>query len=139
MAKRSAWELNETEKVETIAAKPQMTKQIDSGFVYNIYREKTNFLGVLRYSVTEVRYWISTTVESLAMLIKGQFTVNDLSGPVGIIEVIGDSYEEAKTGGAVMVSMQMLVLGNFAVRKPGSYEPSSHSGSGRRQAGLFAY
>ena len=28
--------------------------------------------------------------------------------PVGIIEVIGDSYEEAKTGGAVMVSMQML-------------------------------
>ena len=85
-----------------------MTKQIDSGFVYNIYREKTNFLGVLRYSVTEVRYWISTTVESLAMLIKGQFTVNDLSGPVGIIEVIGDSYEEAKTGGAVMVSMQML-------------------------------
>lgn len=95
-------------KVETIAAKPQMTKQIDSGFVYNIYREKTNFLGVLRYSVTEVRYWISTTVESLAMLIKGQFTVNDLSGPVGIIEVIGDSYEEAKTGGAVMVSMQML-------------------------------
>ena len=31
-------------KVETIAAKPQMTKQIDSGFVYNIYREKTNFL-----------------------------------------------------------------------------------------------
>ena len=70
-------------KVETIAAKPQMTKQIDSGFVYNIYREKTNFLGVLRYSVTEVRYWISTTVESLAMLIKGQFTVNDLSVPCG--------------------------------------------------------
>lgn len=78
------------------------------GFAYNIYREKTNFLGVLKYSAVEVRYWISSTVESLVMLVKGQFTVNDLSGPVGIIDVIGDSYEEAKTEGTVMVWMQML-------------------------------
>lgn len=95
-------------KVETISATPQMTKRVDSGFVYNIYREKTNFLGVMKYSAVEVRYWISTTVESLMMLIKGQFSVNDLSGPVGIIDVIGDSYEEAKSEGAVMVWMQML-------------------------------
>lgn len=95
-------------KVEAISATPQMTKRVDSGFVYNIYREKTNFLGVMKYSAVEVRYWISTTVESLMMLIKGQFSVNDLSGPVGIIDVIGDSYEEAKSEGAVMVWMQML-------------------------------
>lgn len=42
------------------------------------------------------------------MLIKGQFSVNDLSGPVGIIDVIGDSYEEAKEEGSVMVWLQML-------------------------------
>lgn len=95
-------------KVETISAIPQMTKQVDSGFIYNIYREKTNFLGVMKYSAVEVRYWVSTTVESLMMLIKGQFSVNDLSGPVGIIDVIGDSYEEAKSEGAMMVWMQML-------------------------------
>ena len=95
-------------KVETISASPQMTKHVDSGFIYNIYREKTNFLGVMKYSAVEVRYWVSTTVESLMMLIKGQFSVNDLSGPVGIIDVIGDSYEEAKSEGAMMVWMQML-------------------------------
>lgn len=95
-------------KVETIVATPQMTKTVDSGFVYNIYREKTNFLGVMKYSAVEVRYWISSTVESLMMFVKGQFSVNDLSGPVGIIDVIGDSYEEAKEEGAVMVWMQML-------------------------------
>lgn len=95
-------------KVETIVATPQMTKTVDSGFVYNIYREKTNFLGVMKYSAVEVRYWISSTIESLMMLVKGQFSVNDLSGPVGIIDVIGDSYEEAKEEGAVMVWMQML-------------------------------
>ena len=87
-----------------------MTKQVDSGFVYNLYREKTNFPGVIKYSAVEVRYWITSTIESLVMLVKGQFTVNvnDLSGPVGIINVIGDSYEEAKTEGTVMVWMQML-------------------------------
>ena len=95
-------------KVETISAIPQMTKHVDSGFIYNIYREKTNFLGVMKYSAVEVRYWVSTTVESLMMLIKGQFSVNDLSGPVGIIDVIGDSYEEAKGEGAMMVGRQML-------------------------------
>lgn len=95
-------------KVETISAIPQMTKHVDSGFIYNIYREKTNFLGVMKYSAVEVRYWVSTTVESLMMFIKGQFSVNDLSGPVGIIDVIGDSYEEAKSEGAMMVWMQML-------------------------------
>lgn len=95
-------------EIQTLSLKPQMTKQIDTGFVYNLYREKTNFLGVLRYSASEVRYWISNTIESLMMLIKGQFSVNDLSGPVGIIDVIGDSYEEAKEEGSVMVWLQML-------------------------------
>lgn len=95
-------------EVQTISLKPQMTKQVDTGFIYNLYREKTNFLGVLRYSASEVRYWISNTIESLMMLIKGQFSVNDLSGPVGIIDVIGDSYEEAKEEGSVMVWLQML-------------------------------
>ena len=95
-------------KVETIVATPQMTKTVDSGFVYNIYREKTNFLGVMKYSAVEVRYWVSSTIESLMMLVKGQFSMNDLAGPVGIINVIGDSYEEAKEEGAVMVWMQML-------------------------------
>lgn len=95
-------------EIQTLSLKPQMTKQVDTGFIYNLYREKTNFLGVLRYSASEVRYWISNTVESLMMLIKGQFSVNDLSGPVGIIDVIGDSYEEAKEEGSVMVWLQML-------------------------------
>ena len=94
--------------IRPISVTPKMTKQAAPGFVYNLYREKTNFPGVIKYSAVEVRYWITSTIESLVMLVKGQFTVNDLSGPVGIINVIGDSYEEAKTEGTVMVWMQML-------------------------------
>ena len=69
----------------------------------------------------EVRYWISSTIESLIMFVKGQFSVNDLSGPVGIIDVIGDSYEEAKEEGAVMVWMQMLYWAILLSANPVSY------------------
>ena len=42
-------------EVRQISVTPKMTKQVDTGFVYNLYREKTNFLGVLKYSAVEVR------------------------------------------------------------------------------------
>ena len=54
---------------------------------------KGNPLQVIRYSLTEVRYWIEVTVKSLLMMFTGKFTVNDLSGPVGVAEVVGDVYE----------------------------------------------
>ena len=41
--------------------------------------------------LTEVEYWIYTTLGSLKMLFTGGVTVNDMSGPVGIVSAIGDS------------------------------------------------
>ena len=87
---------------------PTVRTQVSTGFVYNLYREKTNFFGVLKYSAVEVRYWISSTIDSLELLIKGTFRVNDLSGPVGIVDAIGSSVEEAKSEGAVVMWMQMF-------------------------------
>jgi len=63
---------------------------------------------VLKYSAVEVRYWISSTIDSLGLLIKGTFRVNDLSGPVGIVDAIGSSVEEAKSEGTVVMWMQMF-------------------------------
>ena len=37
-------------KEREITAKPQMRTVVSSGFAYNLYREKTGFLGVLKYS-----------------------------------------------------------------------------------------
>lgn len=91
-----------------VSVVPKMNKNISLGFAYNLGREKTNFLGVMKYSFIEVKYWIRTTVESLVMLVKGQFTVNDLSGPVGIVNAIGDSIDQAKPEGTKMVSLQMI-------------------------------
>lgn len=95
-------------KEKEFTVQPTVRTQVSTGFVYNLYREKTNFFGVLKYSAVEVRYWISSTIDSLGLLIKGTFRVNDLSGPVGIVDAIGSSVEEAKSEGTVVMWMQMF-------------------------------
>ena len=95
-------------KEKEFTVQPTVRTQVSTGFVYNLYREKTNFFGVLKYSAVEVRYWISSTIDCLGLLFKGTFRVNDLSGPVGIVDAIGSSVEEAKSEGTVVMWMQMF-------------------------------
>ena len=71
---------------------------------------KGNPLQVIRYSLTEVRYWIEVTVKSLMMLFSGRFSVNDLAGPVGVADVVGDVYESSRESGAFYIWMNMLSL-----------------------------
>ena len=65
------------------------------GFTYMSQRVKGNVLTNLKNSFYEVRYWIYTTLQSLRMLVTGQLSVNELSGPVGIVKSMGDTYTQA--------------------------------------------
>ena len=58
----------------------------------------------------EVRYWLEASVKSVFMLIKGQFTVKDLSGPVGVAQVVGDVYDASKGSGVFYVLINLLSL-----------------------------
>ena len=78
------------------------------GFSYNMGRTKTDFFGVLKYGVIEIRYWIELTLKSLGMLFSGQVGMKDMSGPIGVVDAIGDTYEQVKSEGFVMVTMNML-------------------------------
>ncbi len=78
------------------------------GFQGSVGRIKTGPLRVLRYSFYEVGYWISTTVQSLGKLVTGQLNMNDLSGPVGIVKSIGDTYTQSKADGFYYVFLNML-------------------------------
>ncbi|MBQ6392047.1 MAG: RIP metalloprotease RseP [Eubacterium sp.] len=69
---------------------------------------KQNILGVLKYSFLEVRYQIKSTFSSLAYLISGRASLNDMSGPVGIVNMIGDTYEESLTYGILTVVLNLL-------------------------------
>ena len=95
-----------------VVIKPQMTEIADSGFTYNLGREKQSFGGVIKYSVTEVRYEIVSVLKSLKMLVTGKVSANEVSGPVGIVDVIGDTYTSAKSEG---VAMTILTLLNLAI------------------------
>ncbi len=69
-----------------------------------------NLFQNLKYSVYEVKYWIDTTVGSLKMLVTGGVTLNDVSGPVGLVDAIGDSYEESVSYGYYAAFLQMLYI-----------------------------
>ena len=78
------------------------------GFNFNLSREKMSPLRTLKYSIGEMNYWVHLTIKSLASLLRGSFSINDLSGPIGVVSTIGQVYEESKSSGGVAVSMTML-------------------------------
>ena len=95
-----------------ITVTPQEYRTPDSGFTYNIYRQKTSGLNVLKYGVVEVKYMVRTTILSLKELVTGKLGMKDLSGPVGVVDAIGTTYEESKSEGPMILWMNML---NMAV------------------------
>ena len=82
------------------------------GFQGYSYRQKqTNNIFVLAiYSVHEVGYWIDSTIQSLRLLVTGGVSVNEMSGPVGIVDAIGDSYEESVSLGLGYAVLQMMYI-----------------------------
>ncbi len=83
-----------------------------SGFAYNTYSEKTSGLNILKYGAVEVKYMIRTTILSLEELVSGHLGMKNLSGPVGVVDAIGSTYEKSKSEGALILWMNML---NMAV------------------------
>ncbi len=81
------------------------------GFSGGLY-EDCNALETIRASYYEVRYWIKITYKSLFMLFRGEASVSDLSGPVGMAQVVGEVYEEASEYGILTLIASML---NFAI------------------------
>ena len=73
---------------------------------------KANVLNAIEYGIYEVKFWICTTLDSLRMLVTGKIGMDQLSGPVGIVSVVDDTYQQSKSYGVFMVIVQLL---NIAV------------------------
>ena len=65
------------------------------GFISTGTREEVGFFEAFQYAFYEVGYYIDTTLQSLKLMFGGGVTVNDLSGPVGIVQNMGEVYEES--------------------------------------------
>lgn len=69
---------------------------------------KPGIFGSIQYGAYTVRYWVDYTIESLKMLVTGQVGVDQMSGPVGIVNVVDDTYEASKSSGTAVVVLSMM-------------------------------
>ena len=62
----------------------------------------------MQYSFYEIKYQIYVVIQSLKELFLGHVTINDMSGPVGIVKTIGDTYKASLIDGVYYVVMNMI-------------------------------
>ena len=58
-----------------------------------------------------MKYWVWYTVNSLKMLVTGRVSVNDMSGPVGIVTTVANVYDQSRADGFYYVFLNMLNIG----------------------------
>lgn len=80
------------------------------GFEKSSARTKGTPAQTIKYSFAELRYWLKATIQSLQKLLKGQVALDDVSGPVGIVDAIGDTYEESRSDGWYYVTLNMIIM-----------------------------
>ncbi len=97
------------EKEQVFEVTPAYAGYTD-GFSYGKRIEAKNALEVIRYGFTELRYDMDATLSGFKMIFTGKASREDVSGPVGIVKLVGDSYNEAKQDGAYYVFLQLAYL-----------------------------
>lgn len=83
----------------------------DGAYLMGVYSngyEKASAGEVLIYSFYEIEYWIEMTLESLKMLVTRQVGMDQLSGPVGVVDAVDQTYQVSKSGGAYLVFLNMI-------------------------------
>jgi len=110
-------------KKNTTLVKPLLDEESGTykiGIILVTVREKANVIELFRYSGREVRFWIVSTVESLKQMILGRVKADDISGPVGIVNMIGTTYTTAKKVSIMsaflsMINISILLSANLGV------------------------
>ena len=76
------------------------------------YTKCSNPLELIKYAGCEVEYWIHMVFDSLKMMISGQVGREDVGGPVRIVSMIGETYEQSSaiSGFAVFINMLNMVI-----------------------------
>ena len=85
----------------------------DSRYYLGIYIGDYGKVPVVQtpaYAWYEVRYYLRATWKSLALLVRGRLSMNDFSGPVGMVKMVDDTVETAKPYGLPSVVLTLLDL-----------------------------
>lgn len=97
----------------TLKIKPEIveTSAYYVGFDDYGLRYKTSPLKTVGYAFQEVGFEIKAVIESIGMMFTGKLSINSLMGPVGTVSVMSSVVEQSKSGGALLVLMNMFNLG----------------------------
>lgn len=100
-------------KETEVTVKPLLVQSGYSlGWSYNQYREKVNALEVVKYSFYELKLNIVNTIKSIIHLVMGKVSMKEVSGPVGIVNVVGDIVSESQDYG---IHATLLSLAQFSI------------------------
>lgn len=69
---------------------------------------KTGFFQSIQYGAYTMKYWVDYTFDCLKMLVTGQIGIKQMSGPVGIVNVVDDIYKQAAPSGIETVLLNLL-------------------------------
>lgn len=106
-------EYNRTGTITAVEVTPKLVQSgYEMGWTYNPYREKASALEVIQYSFYELKLNIVNTLKSLEYLILGKINVKEVSGPVGIVNMVGDIVSDAQDYG---LHTTFLSLAQFSI------------------------
>lgn len=93
-------------ELQNITLNPAMDEQTNSYYMgislsNTVTKDGRNVFNILEYSYYEVRYWTRVVFDSLSMLFTGSASVKEMSGVIGIVEVVGDNVQESVNYGFV--------------------------------------
>ena len=71
-------------------------------------RTYPDFLGSIGYGAHNVQFWIQRTVQTVRMLIVGDIGIDGMAGPVGIVQMVDDTYQATVEHGVSAVVLSLM-------------------------------
>ena len=83
------------------------------GMTGSLVRQKGSLTQTIANIFYEIKYWVYNTLQSLRMLVTGKVGVDDMAGPVGIVKIMGETYDSEQSAGGTGVAVLSMV--NFSI------------------------
>ncbi len=104
----------------TCVVTPKTASSYRLGFSYNIANVEATAWETVKYSFAEVGYQIESVLKSIAYLFSGNGSLDMLSGPVGIVEIVSETYSSSVSYGfsetlLSLISLMILLSANLGV------------------------
>ena len=76
------------------------------------WRSYPGVIASIGYGAHNIRFWVNHTIQSVRMLIVGDVGIDQMAGPVGIVQVVDDTYQASVEHGgrAVVLNLMFITL-----------------------------